>query len=154
MKFLTADEKDFHLANWHAVRSGERPAGDLAGLGWPDLEIYELTDRLNAIDGLCTVQSCSGHPRARIREWSAPGQLWIRLNEAQFQHTLAHVDELIARQPVTVQNGKPFCENQDHWSVSYLFERQDGVLDLKFPGLDVGPEALAESSDIIAGFFS
>jgi hypothetical protein len=65
--------------------------GETAGLGYPDPEMYAFCDALNAIPGVCTMQSCSGHrveyeqgePGRPIEQvgptlWS--GVLWIKLD--------------------------------------------------------------------------
>jgi hypothetical protein len=74
------------------------PDGDLAGRGWPDPEITPLCDKLNAMPGICTLQSCAGHG-------GNPGGLWIWLDEDtsrkfdQWGHVLANMEgiEVVSR---------------------------------------------------------
>ena len=51
------------------TRSGER--------GFPDADILPWCDQLNALEGICTLQSCAGHLRSDGTLVS--GQLWLWL---------------------------------------------------------------------------
>lgn len=62
--YLTLAEKARTLADW---QSG--PDGDLADPG-----IRPLMDRLNAIEGVCTVQSCIGHAKPST---TTPGATYV-----------------------------------------------------------------------------
>lgn len=150
MRFLTDAEKQGHLEYWCKVRadfSANPPACDPAGMGYPDRETYELTDRLNALEGVCTVQSCSGH-RVGARNvvngepaeslWCA--QLWLRLSEPLFWAFIRNAEHLAAR--------KPHIER-----VNFLFDPWEGVADLQFQGLNVGADALEESGQVVDDFF-
>ena len=86
-RYLTPAAKAQELALWQATKATPRPPGDLAGRGYPDPEIVPLVDALNELPGLCTLQSCSGHPEGS-RE-PGPGHLWLWLD----RETSAAFDE-------------------------------------------------------------
>jgi hypothetical protein len=100
-RYLTPDEKATTLRRWEetkaAFAAGKAAGtirGETAGYGYPDVEMYATCDALNAIEGVCTAQSCSGHRVAYDDHgqvmangehvgptlWS--GVLWIKLDEA------------------------------------------------------------------------
>lgn len=60
MRFLTPDAKLEILAEWQRTREQWRD-GSLRGTGEPDTDIIPWCDRINALPGLCTLQSCAGH---------------------------------------------------------------------------------------------
>lgn len=76
-RYLTPAEKEFVLERWAADlnRHGleERPGG-----GYPDPDMVPWCDRINALPGVCTVQSCQGHIE---NGYLRPGHLWLRLDE-------------------------------------------------------------------------
>lgn len=73
-RYLQPTDKVTILAEWQRLQDQPRPAGDLAGKGWPDPEIIPLCDELNKLFGVCTLQSCSGHG-------GGGGGLWLWLDE-------------------------------------------------------------------------
>lgn len=76
-----------------------RPCGDLAGRGWPDPEIIPLCDALNALPGVCTLQSCAGHAAgSRHRPNGEFGLLWLWLDEGTSQE-LDRFGNVLARLP-------------------------------------------------------
>lgn len=76
-RYLTPEEKTAILVSWERDRDHhgleERP-----GRGYPDPDIVEWCDLINALPGVCTVQSCQGH---REGNYVTPGHLWLRLDE-------------------------------------------------------------------------
>lgn len=72
-RWLTPDAKAAILREWQHTR-----ATVAEGLGAPDAEILPLCNKLNEIPGVCTLQSCAGHKRARYRE---SAHLWLWLSE-------------------------------------------------------------------------
>lgn len=139
--FLTQEEKVEHLEHWREQRAKTPPKGDLAGKGYPDSEIYELTDMLNQIYDLCTTQSCAGHPKTATRDWIMSGQLWIRCTEEFFYRFVRQAHVLTA------------CQGIEQVAVLWGRERDGPVIELTFNGLDCGPQELALSCKIIGGFF-
>jgi len=150
-RFLTPEEKRDHLDTWRRLRADfEHQRRDLegeflGGRGYPDLAVYELTDRLNAIDGVCTVQSCAGHRQlapsddAEERVWN--GQVWLRLSEVMMEWFLRSV--------YTLTTSTPEIER-----VQLIFDRWGGdVVDIVFQGMNKGPVQLARSSDLVVWFF-
>lgn len=73
-RHLLAEAKADELAKWEADKSRPRPPGDVGGHGWADTEIVPLCDALNALPGICTLQSCAGHR-------DSVGHLWLWLDE-------------------------------------------------------------------------
>lgn len=88
-RWLTDDEKETTLSYWHHTRdvvpeTWEVKAQFVAGgYGWPDPAIHPWCDRLNAIEGVCTVSSCVGHAidLATLPGRYGDGHLWLRLAE-------------------------------------------------------------------------
>ena len=77
-RYLTAGEKTRRLAEWESLRSQPLPDGDCGGRGYPDPDIFPLCDYLNALPGVCTLQSCAGH---RSREGLiSSAHLWLKLD--------------------------------------------------------------------------
>ena len=78
-RWLTPDVKRKILAEWGVKKQQALPDGDLAGRGFPDPEIIPWCDRLNKIEGVCTLQSCAGHEMGSVEGgW---GHLWLWLSE-------------------------------------------------------------------------
>lgn len=84
-RWLSDDEKESTLSYWHHTR-GVVPENIevkhqfvAGGYGWPDPSIHPWCDRLNVLDGVCTVSSCVGH--LIINERYSDGHLWLRLSE-------------------------------------------------------------------------
>ncbi len=97
-RFLTDPEKDREIASFAARREDKahyRTAHPEArgGEGWIDPEVLPLVDALNAIPGVCTIQSCSGHAR---ESYVTDGQLWLRLDESTTRAVDARIGELLA----------------------------------------------------------
>lgn len=64
MRHMTAAAKRAELASWEGAklaRQAAPPQGFSGGYGYPDPEIYDYVDRINAMHRLCTLQSCAGH---------------------------------------------------------------------------------------------
>jgi hypothetical protein len=78
-RFLTEAEKARTLAQFRSVRATAK-FGEGAD-GWLDQDVLTLCDRLNALSGVCTVQSCSGHPMTERGAPPLSGQVWLRLSE-------------------------------------------------------------------------
>lgn len=152
MEFLTPAEKAERLGAWEAIRLDLEMDGDTAGRGYPDPEIFALADRLNAILGVCTVQSCSGHPRIqgsrwrlweKRRRWSAPGNLWLRLDENMFGRFVRAAAHDLSTHSSIVE----VC-------VRWGRERDGPIVDITFVGLDKSREALKKSGDLLVGVFT
>ncbi len=145
--YLTKDEKQRHVAEWAEKRERFKSYGlkadeDTAGTGYPDLGVYDLTDRLNEIEGVCTTQSCSGHPRIegkgkKERKWSAPGQLWLRLDKFLFYEVVSSVQAFVRNTSI------------EEVLIRWGRERSGPIVEINFLGLNVGAEAFKISSDII-----
>jgi hypothetical protein len=81
-RYLTDRAKAEVLAEWERLKANPRPLGAPGGRGLPDPEIIPYVDALNALEGVCTLQSCCGHTDDRSRGVDAPGHLWLWLSEA------------------------------------------------------------------------
>lgn len=139
-RFLTLEEKQQRLEQWHRERRLPRPAGPLGGRGFPDPDIFPLCDALNALPGICTIQSCAGHPRLRYADGATHcAHLWVRLDEQTAKAFDARVFEL--------------ADDRDHFEeVVRLYSRGEGeVFSIEFRGNESG--LLEESSTIILHFF-
>lgn len=105
-RYLTPAEKAAHLAEFERYKTIPGiwrcdHEDDHGGRGSVDHEVLPLVDDLNALDGVCTIQSCCGH------RWQVPGepegvecvyhgQLWIRLDERMARNFDFHVGILLA----------------------------------------------------------
>jgi len=144
MRYLSPALKADNLKYWEQVKR-DRPADAKDGYGFPDPPIYDLCDRLNAIEGVCTVQSCAGHRMAAADgsgEYQHVGKLWLRLSEPLALRFYERAPELASVYP-TIQR-------------VFVFWHESGeeVVDVLFQGLNVSEEAFDESSKLIADFFS
>jgi hypothetical protein len=72
-RFLTASRKAAVIAEWEAAKLDWRN-GRLQGVGAPDQPMLAWCDKINALPGLCTLQSCAGHRRGSIYETA---HLWL-----------------------------------------------------------------------------
>jgi hypothetical protein len=86
-RWLTPWDKMREVANWDETKRdfatrADIPDHPLGGYGYPDPEIYAVCDRLNALPGVCTLQSCAGHERANDdgSKYVYAGQLWLWLD--------------------------------------------------------------------------
>ncbi len=80
-RHLTPAEKTRELARWAEICSTSPSSGP----GTPDPEIVPWCERINELDGICTLQSCAGHLDG---EHGHEGHIWLwldrdRLNELQ-----------------------------------------------------------------------
>ena len=73
MRWLTAEEKAREMATWERRRQQA-----VSGPGAPDQPILAYVDSINALPGICTVQSCAGHRDHAGTVIS--GHLWLRLD--------------------------------------------------------------------------
>lgn len=76
-RYLTAEEKRTELATWNALIAGGRFTSDErdeGGCGYPDPAMIRWCAHLNDVPGVCTLQSCAGHPG------KGGGHLWVRLS--------------------------------------------------------------------------
>lgn len=152
-RYLTYADKARELTLWErtkreVVAPVDRP-DKIAGHGYPDPEIFDACDRLNAIDGVCTLQSCAGHwsPEYhddfdRLTRIPWPGSLWLWLDE-RMAHAFDHHAFDLALHPNVEQ-------------VSRIYHRHDGegreILDITFLGSAHG--VLRESVEMLVGFFA
>lgn len=140
-RYLTPEGKVAELEYWRsAQRTSVRPPGDAGGHGFVDPEIVPWCDVLNAIDGVCTLQSCCGHRTPSAdgegdHVWN--GQVWLWLSEPLAMAVYKHIGSL----------GRSALFD----SVALLFGKGQGereVLDVTFvpkPGnMDRAMKALAD----------
>ena len=81
-RYLSAPEKAETLEEWRILL--ESPP--ISGPGAPDLEIVPWCEKINALVGVCTIQSCAGHGPDK-RGYRSSGHLWLRFDE-QLTHRL------------------------------------------------------------------
>ena len=77
MRYLTEREKEEKLGYLRDryEKASLDPDGHL------DLELIPYLERINACDGMVTLQSCTGHEKSVIRNYTCNGHLWVRLNK-------------------------------------------------------------------------
>ncbi len=88
-RYLTPPEKRRTLVEW---RRAHASAGE--GPGFPDPDMVAWCAKLNAIPGICTVQSCAGHGRPGSVDSS--GHMWLRLSAPMSAAFDAHALRLAA----------------------------------------------------------
>ncbi len=74
-RYLSESGKSEELSYWRGLLD----QGGAGGPGSPDRGMIPWCDRINAIDGICTLQSCSGHDDRENGIRSA-GHLWLWLS--------------------------------------------------------------------------
>jgi len=137
-RHLTDAEKAQILSEWSRLQRTLRPIDrDVPGCrGYPDRDILPLCDALNAIDGVCTVQSCAGH--GSPEDVQATGQVWVRLSLAMSRaFDVLAID--LARQPLiegVARRYQPYGQE---------------IVDVQFQGNERGK--LAESIRLVIDFF-
>lgn len=144
--YLTAIEKEATLAYFAKRRVDLRSPSEPGGDGTQDPEVLPLCDRINALDGLCTVQSCSGHRQRQPggkSAWASEACVWLRVSCAWHDALLSAGFDLAALRNV--------------YDVAAHFDRVDGaVWRINFAGLDVEErptQTVKESVDRLARFF-
>ncbi len=75
-RFLTDSGKARELVHWSGIRS----TSPTSGPGIPDPEIVPWCERINALPGVCTLQSCAGH-ESRGSGARSSGHLWLWLSK-------------------------------------------------------------------------
>ncbi len=111
-------------------------AAAAGGRGQPDTDMASWCFRLNAIPGVCTIQSCAGH---RSGDLFHSGHLWIRLNDLVSQVFDAHALELASNCPPIEQVAR-----------LYMSDGQE-VAAITFQGNERG--SLVVSMGLICSFF-
>ena len=144
-RYLTDEEKLIEVARWIVYRSdatNQAPPDQEGGWGYPDPDVFELTDMLNAIEGVLTDQSCAGHLHSgetpgETSMWD--GKLWLRLSEPMMERFTADAYRLYE---------SPTIER-----LQRIFHRDVGdIVEIIFQGNNRGK--LAESGAAIVAFFS
>lgn len=78
-RYLADEVKAEYLADWQASLSrGRFTEPGEGGHGYPDREMVTWCARLNAINGVCTTQSCAGHRMAADHVYC--GEVWLHLS--------------------------------------------------------------------------
>ena len=119
--FLTNEEKCKVINEWQKAYND---CIDFSEIGTPDKKIIKYVDMLNTLNGLCVVQSCSGHKEGEkkvndgynaiiidgIKHRVVPTRLWLRLSMDLFYKTVEPLNE--------------FCKNSFVDNVSILYGRE------------------------------
>jgi hypothetical protein len=143
---LTLDEKVHHLAEWAEKRTTmPHTTVETGGHGLPDAEVFTLTDALNALPGVCTVQSCAGHRLRSVidgEEYRQPAGVWLRLGPEAFACFMEQAP-LLARTPGIE-------------AVRVLFSTGHigPVVEVDFRGNDCDTADLERSAATIVSFFA
>jgi len=114
------------------------PLDDPGGRGFPDPDILPWCDKLNALPGVCTLQSCAGH---RHQDGSlSSGQLWLWLSPDVAHAFHARAFELARQSPPIERLYTLYAD----WGQE--------IADVRFAGNERG--LLAESMELVFAFFS
>lgn len=150
LRVLTPDAKIEIMQDWQVAKvefvyakgRGEVPEMT-GGLGYPDPDIYNLVDALNMIDGICVMQSCSGHlhPGEKPGEnamWS--GELWIAMSAMTRTAYVASIHRLLLYNCIEMAR------------LIFLRDHQD-VASIIFDGLNKCQDDFEYSQHCILKFF-
>lgn len=144
-RWLLDDEKESTLSFWHHTRDVIPETWEVkaqfaaGGYGWPDPAMHPWCDRLNALDGVCTVSSCTGH--LIVPEHYSDGHLWVRLGEKVTPLLDETIAFLVSLPSVTTLAKRYFLADvREPWE----------WLEIEFPG---GRETLNENLAPIVSYF-
>lgn len=144
IQHLTPELKHQVLLAWEELKARGRVTGNKeGGEGYPDEAVFPLCDRLNALDGVCTMQSCAGHRRPsadRVGQYIYPGEVWLWLSESMLRWFAEAAGRLAGQDGIE--------------AVSVLYGRYDdnrAVVSIQFQGNEQG--RLSSSSDKVGCFF-
>lgn len=140
-RFLTQYEKDNYIKEWEdglTKYEWQRYNSKLGGRGYPDADIVPWCQKINLLNGVCTLQSCAGH-KYDENEYYYPGELWLRFD----QHMNIAFENKVLK----------FVKNSLIEKVSKLY-RQDGteIIEIIFQGNERGK--FHESIEFIYNFIS
>ena len=132
-------EKAEILEGWEeSKRTLMRWPGVKGGYGYVDADIVPLCDALNRLPGICTLQSCAGHPAGELGGYVSPGHLWLQLDQRMARRFEEQAHQLAA-EPVIERVEKIYWEDGKE------------TVTVHFKGNESG--RLAESSTAILKFF-
>ena len=138
MRYLTEREKEKALG----YLRDEYKKASLDPDGHLDLEMVPYLERMNACDGIMTLQSCTGHKKSKKRNYTFDGHLWIRLSEkstALFNERLT----VLVRSPLINQVEKQY---------SYYKQKElQEIINIMFRGHEA--DSFYRSIEFIAQFF-
>jgi hypothetical protein len=101
--------------------------------GTPDTEIIGFTDLVNAIPGVCTIQSCAGHLsfEAKAEErLVSPAHVWLRVTEPIHKVILETAPDLVSHDLIEEVNLR-FGRCDEGPIVEIIFAgRERGMLDV------------------------
>lgn len=134
-RWLTAEQKEEILQSWEDKKTVAVGASDGYDNGYPDPAIIPLCDQINALDGVCTLQSCAGHvvEDGLLRS----GHLWLwmsRRKSREFDHRAFQ----LSRRPLMERIGKIYGKDgREITSLTFAGEERDllaesGALILRF----------------------
>jgi tRNA(Phe) wybutosine-synthesizing methylase Tyw3 len=126
-----AVEKAEVLNAWRGALATWR-AGHLSGAGAPDPDIVEWVEGVNALPGICTLQSCQGHVRGEVRE---AGHIWLWLSDPAYRRFESAVYDLVESDLV------------EEVRVLYGREKRKRVVCVVFKGNE--SDALPQSLDLL-----
>lgn len=130
-RYLSKAEKRKVIASWE--KTCNQPYLD--SVGSPDPDVFKLVDFLNGIDGVCALQSCSGHIRNGIIDNAC---LWIKLNRRMAHKFYSAAPKLAQHELIE--------------SVSFRFGTGEGeIIEIYFKGNASG--LFSQSEVVIMEFF-
>lgn len=134
-RYLSPTAKRRVLGEWARILATSPPKQNGGSRGHSDPDIIPWCERLNALPGVCTLQSCAGHRRGR---WRDPAHLWIWLDRP--------MSELFDRQALGLARN-PLIERVERLYTSWGSE----VAAITFAGND--RDLLGESMNVVLAFF-
>lgn len=138
MRYLTRREKEKTLGYLRDTykKASLDPDGHL------DLEMIPYLERINACDGMVTLQSCTGHKKSKKYPSMSGGHLWVRLSKEMTVLLDGRLWQLVRCKFVT-QIDKIY-----HF---YEFVEVREVIDISFPGHE--DDSFYQTMEFITQFF-
>ena len=125
MRFLTPDSKRDILAQWEREKQAWR-VGEIKGPGEPDTDIVPCCDAINALSGICTLQSCAGHRKGR---YQTNGHLWLWMDEVAHARFTANAFLLLNNQDYIDSVDTRFLHDGKEIAFVAFFGNERGKLD-------------------------
>jgi len=138
MRYLTEREKEKTLGY---LRDAYKKAS-LDSDGYLDLEMIPYLERINACDGMVTLQSCTGHKKTKKCPYMCGGHLWVRLNKK--------MTVLFDRKLWQLVRCRFITQVDKMYSFHEFVEVQE-VIDISFPGHET--DSFYQTIEFITRFF-
>ncbi len=142
-RFLTPECKAIEMEAWQQILKKWAAAGrpHRPDVGTPDASIIKWCDRINEIDGVATLQSCTGH--LLKNDYQSGGHLWLWLDEQKSNLFRRNAFALALTPDKLIEQ------------VSIIFSSWgQEVAEIVFRGMNCSPDVFNESMRAIYSFLT